>query len=76
MYTLHYFQPKAMSALCPLKHGDVVNVGSTTLSLHIHPGTETCEGCEPGLVQAAIKAKEDQENKGKITAKYMCTCLL
>ena len=57
-----------MSPLCPVQHGDVVVVGSTTLDLHIHLGSDTCDNCEPGLVQAAIKAKEEEENKGIVKA--------
>ena len=36
----------------PLSHGDEVLLGATTLLFHIHPGTETCDDCEPGQVRA------------------------
>ena len=35
-----------------LTHGDNLTVGGTTLLLHIHPGNDTCDECEPGQVQA------------------------
>ena len=38
-----------------LKHGDVVQMGSTLLLLHIHLGTETCDACEPGQVMAQLQ---------------------
>ncbi|KAF4521247.1 hypothetical protein B566_EDAN008448 [Ephemera danica] len=34
-----------------IKHGSELRLGSTRLACHIHPGTETCGHCEPGLVQ-------------------------
>ena len=57
-----------MSQPFPVKHGDIVTVGGTTLCLHIHGGTETCDDCEPGLVQAKVKAKQEKEefeNRGR-----------
>ncbi|KAK0054093.1 angiogenic factor with G patch and FHA domains 1, partial [Biomphalaria pfeifferi] len=45
-----------------LAHGDVVEIGSTKLLLHIHKGHETCEECEPGQVQAKIKAQNPIKN--------------
>ncbi|XP_020624844.1 angiogenic factor with G patch and FHA domains 1-like [Orbicella faveolata] len=35
-----------------ITHGDELTLGTTTLCLHIHPGTQTCDSCEPGQVQA------------------------
>ncbi|KAL9986844.1 hypothetical protein ACROYT_G001050 [Oculina patagonica] len=35
-----------------ITHGDELALGSTTLHLHIHPGTQTCDSCEPGQVQS------------------------
>lgn len=35
-----------------ITHGDELTLGSTTLRLHIHPGSQTCDSCEPGQVQA------------------------
>lgn len=38
-----------------IAHGDELRVGSTTLSVHVHPGQDTCGGCEPGLQQHAAQ---------------------
>ncbi|KAK3731469.1 hypothetical protein QZH41_013644 [Actinostola sp. cb2023] len=43
-----------------LTHGDSISVGGTTLEIHIHQGHETCDGCEPGLLQARVASTEDQ----------------
>lgn len=51
-------ESKCSSATVPVKHGDMVQVGCTRLLLHIHPGIETCQDCEPGIVQAAFQAKQ------------------
>ncbi|XP_015775173.1 PREDICTED: angiogenic factor with G patch and FHA domains 1-like [Acropora digitifera] len=37
-----------------LTHGDELILGSTTLHLHIHPGSQTCDSCEPGQIQAQV----------------------
>ncbi|CAH1255447.1 AGGF1 [Branchiostoma lanceolatum] len=55
--------PKCRSAPCPLAHGAVLQLGGTVLSLHIHSGSETCDGCEPGVVMAAIAAAEKQQQQ-------------
>lgn len=39
-----------------IPHGTIITLGSTDLLCHIHPGRETCEECEPGVV-AARKSK-------------------
>ncbi|KAL0965335.1 hypothetical protein UPYG_G00279920 [Umbra pygmaea] len=68
-------QPKAKCDPFPLTHGDEVKMGDTVLSFHIHYGTDTCDGCEPGQVMAHLgkhqknqplqtgpaKTKEDKE---------------
>uniref|UniRef100_A0A8C8ETM5 Angiogenic factor with G patch and FHA domains 1 n=1 Tax=Oncorhynchus tshawytscha TaxID=74940 RepID=A0A8C8ETM5_ONCTS len=63
-------QPKAKCDPCPLTHGDEVKMGETVLSFHIHSGTDTCDGCEPGQVMAHLAThvphspaptKEDKE---------------
>ncbi len=51
-------QPKVMSAPQRVFHGDEVQLGGTTLQLHIHPGNETCDGCEPGNVQAELRREQ------------------
>ena len=58
--SVSYHQPKVMSQPMQVFHGDRIQLGGTTLELHIHPGNETCDGCEPGNVQAEMK-KEEQE---------------
>lgn len=50
-----------MSSQFPIGHMNVLNLGGTDIELHIHPGTETCDGCEPGQVQANLR----NENRGK-----------
>ena len=47
-----------MSEAFPVSHGDVIKVGGTTLELHIHPGSETCDDCEPGQVRAKLQAEQ------------------
>ena len=49
-----------------LSHGEQLKIGSTIFLLHIHPGNETCDECEPGQVQAQLKAKE-MEDEVQIT---------
>lgn len=48
---------KQESEPCEISHGTIVTLGSTNLLCHIHPGRETCEDCEPGVV-AAKRAEE------------------
>ena len=45
-------------------HGDSLMVGETELRLHIHPGTDTCNDCEPGQVQAQ-QLIHDGDDEGK-----------
>ncbi|XP_059925671.1 angiogenic factor with G patch and FHA domains 1 isoform X2 [Gadus macrocephalus] len=47
-------QPKIKCEPCALTHGDEVKMGETVLSFHIHSGTDTCDGCEPGQVMAHL----------------------
>lgn len=35
-----------------LAHGDSISVGGTKFLCHIHPGSDTCDECEPGIVMA------------------------
>ncbi|BFY97792.1 hypothetical protein BsWGS_00831 [Bradybaena similaris] len=49
-------QKKPESNCCKLHHDDLLQIGSTTFLLHIHKRNETCDNCEPGQVQARIKA--------------------
>ncbi|XP_038661467.1 LOW QUALITY PROTEIN: angiogenic factor with G patch and FHA domains 1 [Scyliorhinus canicula] len=43
-----------------LEHGDEVKFGETVLSFHIHPGTDTCNGCEPGQVKAHMRLNKKE----------------
>ncbi|XP_070204785.1 angiogenic factor with G patch and FHA domains 1-like isoform X2 [Littorina saxatilis] len=56
--SLRISEPKERSAAVPVTHGDTLQVGSTTMLLHIHPGSDTCDSCEPGQVLAALRAKQ------------------
>lgn len=51
-FVLSKFQSKQKSEQRVITHGDELTLGTTTLHLHIHPGTQTCDSCEPGQVQA------------------------
>ncbi|XP_061426735.1 angiogenic factor with G patch and FHA domains 1 isoform X3 [Lethenteron reissneri] len=53
-------QPKEHSDPHPLDHGDEVKFGETVLSFHIHPASETCDGCEPGQVIAHLRLNQKQ----------------
>ncbi|XP_033990838.1 angiogenic factor with G patch and FHA domains 1 isoform X2 [Trematomus bernacchii] len=55
-------QPKTKCEPQALMHGDEVKMGETVLSFHIHPGTDTCDGCEPGQVMAHINKYKREEN--------------
>ncbi|XP_062984029.1 angiogenic factor with G patch and FHA domains 1 isoform X2 [Elgaria multicarinata webbii] len=57
-------QPKTKSEPHVLEHGDEVKIGETVLSFHIHPGSETCDGCEPGQVRAHLRL--DKKNESSI----------
>ena len=55
-----------MSDLFPLTNCDILNLGGTELELHIHPGTDTCDGCEPGQVRAKLELTEKaNQEKGR-----------
>ncbi|XP_036007179.1 angiogenic factor with G patch and FHA domains 1 isoform X2 [Fundulus heteroclitus] len=54
-------QPKTKSEPHALMHGDEVKMGETVLSFHIHSGTDTCDGCEPGQVMAHISKHRREE---------------
>lgn len=48
-------------------HGDEVKMGDTVLSFHIHSGTDTCDGCEPGQVMAHLSKYRREETTGEPT---------
>lgn len=54
-------QPKTKCDPYVLEHGDEVKIGETVLSFHIHPGSETCDGCEPGQVRAHLRLDRQDE---------------
>lgn len=62
-------QPKAKCEPCSLAHGDEVKMGDTVLSFHIHPGTDTCDGCEPGQVMAHLSKHKRPETTGPAPSK-------
>lgn len=51
-------------------HGDEVKMGETVLSFHIHSGTDTCDGCEPGQVMAHLSKYRREEMTGEASAIY------
>lgn len=57
-------QPKVRCDPCPLTHGDEVKMGETVLSFHIHTGTDTCDGCEPGQIIAHLSRHKRDETSG------------
>ncbi|NXN61790.1 AGGF1 factor, partial [Rynchops niger] len=54
-------QPKRKCDPYILEHGDEVKIGETVLSFHIHPGSDTCDGCEPGQVRAHLRLDKKTE---------------
>ena len=66
----YFLQSKQESKPQVITHGDELTLGSTTLLLHIHPGSQTCDSCEPGQVQAQAQqgtliAQDDEGKKVK-----------
>ncbi|XP_014669018.1 PREDICTED: angiogenic factor with G patch and FHA domains 1-like [Priapulus caudatus] len=54
-------EAKCVSEAYLLSHGDVLRMGvETWLLFHIHEGTDTCDECEPGQVQAALAQQQIQ----------------
>ncbi|XP_056302938.1 angiogenic factor with G patch and FHA domains 1 isoform X1 [Danio aesculapii] len=62
-------QPKVRCDPCPLTHGDEVKMGETVLSFHIHAGTATCDGCEPGQIIAHLNRHKRDECSGTVLSK-------
>ncbi|XP_067885588.1 angiogenic factor with G patch and FHA domains 1 [Heterodontus francisci] len=52
-----------------LEHGDEVKFGETVLSFHIHPGTDTCNGCEPGQVKAHLRLNKKESTVVPVLSK-------
>ncbi|XP_040890623.1 angiogenic factor with G patch and FHA domains 1 isoform X1 [Toxotes jaculatrix] len=62
-------QPKAKCEPHALIHGDEVKMGETVLSFHIHSGTDTCDGCEPGQVMAHLSKHRREDKAGPALTK-------
>ncbi|XP_006889895.1 PREDICTED: angiogenic factor with G patch and FHA domains 1-like [Elephantulus edwardii] len=63
-------QPKSKCDPYVLEHGDEVKIGETVLSFHIHSGSDTCDGCEPGQVRAHLRLdKKDDSFVGPALSK-------
>ncbi|CAJ1051556.1 angiogenic factor with G patch and FHA domains 1 isoform X4 [Xyrichtys novacula] len=62
-------QPKTKCEPHALMHGDEVKMGETVLSFHIHSGTDTCDGCEPGQVMAHLSKHRKEETAGLTLSK-------
>ncbi len=74
-------QPKVRCDPCTLTHGDEVKMGETVLSFHIHMGTDTCDGCEPGQIIAHLSRHKKNDTSGMCMhaqiddIKLACFCL-
>ncbi|KAK7478400.1 hypothetical protein BaRGS_00030325 [Batillaria attramentaria] len=66
---LRISETKVASSAVPVCHGDTLQVASTRMLLHIHPGTDTCDHCEPGQVLAAIRAQQTVFNEHIVLTK-------
>ncbi|KAM7167061.1 angiogenic factor with G patch and FHA domains 1 isoform 3-T3 [Macrochelys suwanniensis] len=62
-------QPKTKCDPYVLEHGDEIKIGETVLSFHIHPGSDTCDGCEPGQVRAHLRLDKKKEFSGPALSK-------
>jgi hypothetical protein len=68
---------KCESSPKEIGHGTLIQIGSTKLICHVHPGNETCYKCEPGVIQSALPkltpviSKEDKELKRKSEMKQI-----
>ncbi|XP_029006089.1 angiogenic factor with G patch and FHA domains 1 isoform X1 [Betta splendens] len=62
-------QPKTKCEPYALMHGDEVKMGETVLSFHIHSGTDTCDGCEPGQIMAHLSKHKREETAGPAPTK-------
>ncbi|XP_044132026.1 angiogenic factor with G patch and FHA domains 1 isoform X1 [Bufo gargarizans] len=66
-------QPKIICEPVLIHHGDEVKFGETVLSFHVHPGSDTCDGCEPGQVRAHLRLNPKEEYSALQT---MLRCML
>lgn len=61
-------QAKQESAPIEIGHGSLVKFGNTQVILHVHPGSETCLKCEPGVIISSapkLSAKDSKGNREK-----------
>nr|CAG4641074.1 EOG090X0AIB [Eulimnadia texana] len=64
-------ETKEVSELFIVAHDSTLKVGGTELLCHVHPGLETCEQCEPGLLKTEpsanveVTSREDLESQRK-----------
>ena len=58
-------QAKTESEPKEIGHGSVLQIGTTKLLCHVHPGRETCFECEPGIVQVVKKPEQNLEPVSK-----------
>ena len=49
-----------------LRHGDWLKIGSKTLSVHVHVGSNTCSGCEPGLAGVCSANQALRASAGRV----------
>jgi len=56
---------KEESKLVEIGQGTVIQIGKSKLLCHVHPGLETCLGCEPGHVRAtnSVETQEEREQR-------------
>ncbi|XP_078531348.1 angiogenic factor with G patch and FHA domains 1 isoform X2 [Lissotriton helveticus] len=64
----HILQPAIKSEPYVLEHGDEVKIGETVLSFHMHTGTETCYGCEPGQIRAHLGLDKKEQTLVTVSA--------
>ena len=54
---------EASQTPCPLVHGHTLTMGSTTLTLHIHSGWDSCVWCDPS--RGAFQNQRSEEEAGE-----------
>ena len=57
-------QAKQESAPIEIGHGSLVKFGNTQVILHVHPGSETCLKCEPGVIISSAPKLASKDSKG------------
>lgn len=66
-------QPKQQSEAVAITHGDLVKFGETSFLCHIHPGSDTCDECEPGIVMATNQNTQQKGNPRTIQTESKST---